>query len=111
MATNVPVGTVIGSIALDGSLADWTDADRIDDVLSVNGYDVYARATGGFLVYALSAPVSIERATTVWLNTDQNSTTGHQIFGFAGGAEFNITMGAAGVPRLFTGNEGQNLVG
>lgn len=110
MATNVPAGTVIGSIALDGSLSDWTDADRIDNRLSVTGYDVYARASGGSLVIALSAPVPIGRATTVWLNTDQDSATDHQIFGFAGGAEYNINIGGAGVPRLFTGDEGQTLV-
>src|SRR5688500_15202973 len=110
MATNVPAGTVIGSIALDGSLADWTDADRIDDVLRVDGYDVYARATGGSLVLGLSAPVSIGRATTVWLNTDQDPTTGFQIFGFTGGAEYNITFSRTGVPRLFTGDEGETRV-
>src|SRR5688572_3406616 len=110
MATNVPGGTVIGSVALDGSLSDWTDAFRIDNVLSVAGYDVYARATGGSLVIALSAPVAIGRATTAWPNTDQDPHAGHQIFGFAGGAEYNITFSGSGVPRLFTGDEGQTLV-
>src|SRR5918993_4376774 len=107
MATNVPAGTTIGTIALDGSLYEWTDADRIDDSLSVTGYDVFARASGGSLVIALSAPVEVGRGTTAWLNTDQNPTTGFQVFGFAGGAGYNIDIGGAGVPRRFPGNAGE----
>ena len=111
MATNVPAGTVIGSIALNGSLSDWTDDDRIDNVLSEDGYDVFARPTGGSLLIALRAPVSIGAGSTVWFNTDQNETTGHQIFGFAGGAEYNINFNDEGVPQFFTGDEGETLVG
>ncbi|MGZ8196781.1 MAG: type I secretion C-terminal target domain-containing protein [Burkholderiales bacterium] len=103
-------GEVVGSIMLDGSLADWTAADQIDKSLSVAGYDIYARVTGGAYVFALKAPVAIGANTTVWLNTDQNANTGHMIWGFAGGAEYNINFDANGAPALYTGDAGQTLV-
>jgi len=101
---------VVGSITLDGSLADWTTAAQIDKTLSVSGYDIYATATGGSFVFALKAPVAIGATTTAWLNTDQNAGTGYKIWGFAGGAEYNINFDATGTPRLYTGADGQTLV-
>ena len=101
---------VVGSITLDGSLADWTTAAQIDKTLSLSGYDIYATATGGSFVFALKAPVAIGANTTAWLNTDQNAGTGYKIWGFAGGAEYNINFDATGTPRLYTGADGQTLV-
>ena len=72
---------VVGSITLDGSLADWSAADQIDKTLSVSGYDIYAKSTGGSFVFALKAPVAIGANTTAWLNTDQNAATGYKIWG------------------------------
>ena len=103
-------GEVVGSIGLDGNLADWQAADQIDKTLSATGYDIYAKATGGSYVFGLKAPVAIGANTTVWLNTDQNSATGYKIWGWAGGAEYNINFDAAGTPRLYTGADGQTLV-
>jgi serralysin len=105
-----PPAPVVGSITLDGSLADWNTNQQIDSTLSVPGYDIYAQATGGSLVFALQAPTAIGANTTAWLNTDQNAATGFQIFGFAGGAEFNVNFDAAGTPHLFTGNAGETPV-
>jgi serralysin len=105
-----PPSSVVGTVTIDGSLAEWTAADHIDQTLSVGGYDIYARATGGSYVFAIDAPVEIGVNTTAWLNTDQNASTGFQIFGFAGGAEFNINFDNTGTPRLYTGNSGQTLV-
>ena len=48
--------------------------------------------------------------TTVWFNTDMNSATGYQIFGNAGGAEFNLNIKADGTAALYTGAAGQTLV-
>lgn len=62
-------------------------------------------------VFALKSAVAIGQNTTFWLNTDANVATGHQIFGFAGGAEFNVNIGADGVARLYSGADGQTLVG
>src|SRR5215216_7965326 len=102
--------TVVGSITLDGSLADWADGDQIDKILSVGGYDIYAKATGGSYVFALQAPVAIGADTTAWLNTDQNAATGFKVFGFAGGAEYNINFDATGTPHLYTGAAGETPV-
>ncbi|MGE5946085.1 MAG: hypothetical protein ACM35F_05265, partial [Betaproteobacteria bacterium] len=48
--------------------------------------------------------------TTLWFNTDLNTATGHQIWGWAGGAEYNINFGPDGRPALYTGADGQTLV-
>jgi hypothetical protein len=45
----------------------------------------------------------------VWLNTDRNKTSGHQIPGWAGGAEYNVSVDARGLPRLFSGAECRTL--
>jgi len=48
--------------------------------------------------------------TTIWLNTDRDPATGHQIFNSTGGAEYNIEIGVDGTPRLYTGAAGQTFV-
>ncbi len=100
---------VAGTVTLDGSLSDWTTAQQIDKSLSTSGYDIYAKTSGGYYVFALQAPVAVGSTTTVWLNTDQNANTGYKIWGFAGGAEFNINFDASGTPHLYTGADGQTL--
>jgi hypothetical protein len=105
-----PRSPIVGSVNLDGNLGEWTVADQIDDTLSVDGFDIFAKATGGSLVFALDAPAVIGPNTTVWMDTDANPATGFQVFGFAGGAEFNINFDAVGTPHLYTGNAGQTLV-
>jgi serralysin len=98
-----------GNIVIDGSLADWSSSDRID-YGDVAGYSLYERAQGGSYIFALSSVVPIGANTTFWFNTDQNTATGFQIFGFAGGAEFNVTIAADGTASLYTGGQGQTLV-
>ncbi|MFM1815781.1 MAG: hypothetical protein RLZ98_2476, partial [Pseudomonadota bacterium] len=103
--------TQYGDITLDGSLADWTVADRLDTAQSgVAGYEFYGRYAAESFVFALKSPVAIGADTTLWLNTDRNLSTGYQVWGFAAGAEYNINFDAAGVPRLYTGADGQTLV-
>src|SRR5687767_4296891 len=103
-------GQAIGTITLDGRLGDWNSTYVVDKSLSVSGYDIYARYTAGYYVFAIKAPVAIGANTTVWLNTDRDASTGYQISGTAGGAEYNINFDATGTPRLYTGADGQNLV-
>ncbi|WP_242122673.1 cadherin domain-containing protein [Sphingobium sp. Sx8-8] len=97
------------SITLDGSLSDWFSTDRIDDN-SNPGYEVYSTVDSGNFIFALKAPVQIGANTTVWLNTDGKASTGYQIFGYAGGAEYNINFAADGTVNLYTGMAGQTLV-
>jgi Ca2+-binding RTX toxin-like protein len=101
---------VAGSVTLDGDLADWSAAEQIDTSNSVDGYDIYGKTSGDYYVFAVQAPSAIAGGTTLWLNTDQDPATGHQIFGWAGGAEYNIDLDATGTPHLYTGDAGETAV-
>lgn len=96
-------------VTIDGQLSDWSLADRIDRGADA-GYAIFAKSQGNDIVFALMAPQAIGANTTAWLNTDRNTGTGHQIFGFAGGAEYNVNVGADGLVSLFSGAAGQTLV-
>ncbi len=102
----------MASPTLDGSLIDWTAADRLEDPsTTIAGYQLYGRYADGVFYFALQSALAIGANTTLWLNTDQSSSTGYQVWGFAAGAEFNVNFGADGIPRLYTGADGQTLVG
>ena len=108
-----PPPTVHGAVTLDGSLADWSAANRLDTAADgVAGYEVYGQYAGGDFVFALKAPtgVKIGANTTFWLNTDQNTSTGYQIWGFAGGAEYNVNIGADGKRRSTPAPPARSLV-
>ncbi|MCU6454550.1 M10 family metallopeptidase C-terminal domain-containing protein [Sphingomonas sp. A2-49] len=96
-------------LIVDGNLNDWTQADRIDRGLGA-GYAIYARADGADFVFAMTSPTAIGANTTAWLNTDRNAATGYQVFGFAGGAEYNVNFAADGTVSLYSGAAGQTLV-
>ncbi len=95
----------------DGLLTEWTAAQRIDATNGVAGYELYGKLSGDSFVFALKSAVAIGQGTTFWLDTDTNVATGYQIFGFTGGAEFNVNIGADGVARLYSGADGQTLIG
>ncbi|GAA3717999.1 hypothetical protein GCM10022268_28030 [Sphingomonas cynarae] len=97
-------------IRVDGVLDDWNEADRIDGLGPVSGYRVYGTSDTSSYSIALTAPTAIGLNTTIWLNTDRNASTGYQVFGFAGGAEYNINIAADGTASLYTGGAGQTLV-
>jgi serralysin len=96
-------------ITVDGDLSDWVVSERID-YSDVSGYSLFAQAQGGFFFFALSGPIQIGTNTTVWFNTDLDAATGFQIFGFAGGAEYNLNIGSDGTASLYSGAAGQTLV-
>lgn len=100
------------AIVLDGALLDWTSNDRLETAATtIAGYALYGRLEGDVFYFALSSAVAINANSTLWLNTDANINTGYKVWGFAAGAEFNVNFGANGVPRLYTGADGQTLVG
>jgi Ca2+-binding RTX toxin-like protein len=100
-----------GTVTLDGDLAEWTAADRLDSAASgAAGYALHGKYTGDAYVFAINSAVAIGANTTVWLNTDQNTATGYKIWGFAGGAEYNVNFDSAGLPHLYTGADGQTPV-
>jgi serralysin len=99
------------TITIDGNFSDWIGSEQIDHG-DVPGYSLYAEAQSGFLHFDLNGPagVTLGPNTTIWLNTDLNAATGYQIFGFAGGAEYNVNIKADGTAALYTGADGQTLV-
>jgi peptidoglycan/xylan/chitin deacetylase (PgdA/CDA1 family) len=101
-----------GSINVDGNLTDWTAAERIDTApgSSQAGYEVYGKYAANNYIFGIKSAVAIGNGSTIWIDADQNATTGYQIFGFAGGAEYNIQIGTDGVAKLYSGAEGQTLV-
>ena len=104
-----------GNITVDGGLSDWTTRDRLDIVpgTGLSGYEVYGKYAGNAYVLAIKSASSsdpIGANTTVWLDTDQNASTGYQVFGFAGGAEYNVNFSTDSQPYLYTGAAGENYV-
>ena len=100
------------AIVLDGTLLDWTAGDRLETAATtIAGYELYGRLEADIFYFALRSAAPIQATSTLWLNTDANVATGYQVWGFAAGAEFNVNFGADGVPRLYTGADGQTLVG
>lgn len=98
------------TLTLDGNLSDWT-GDDLYSGSTPDGYAVYGRAEGDAYYFAFSAPLAIGADTTLWINSDRDASSGYQIFGFAGGAEYNVNIGTDGVARLYTGGAGQTLIG
>ena len=102
------MATIKPTITIDGNFSDWISSERID-YGDVTGYSLYSEAQNGFLYFDLNAPtgVAIGPTTTIWLNTDLNAATGYQIFGFAGGAEYNVEINADGTATLYQDSAGQ----
>ncbi|EAW34922.1 polysaccharide deacetylase family protein [Lyngbya sp. PCC 8106] len=102
-----------GDVTVDGNIADWTASDRLDFAPGTGqaGYQIYGKYTGDAYVFGFQTDTNtIGANTTLWLNTDQNTSTGYQIFGFAGGAEYNVNFDINGIPSLYTGGAGETLV-
>jgi peptidoglycan/xylan/chitin deacetylase (PgdA/CDA1 family) len=101
-----------GNINVNGSLTDWQASERLDYQPAIGqlGYEVYGKYADNAYLFAISSPQAIGPGSTIWLNTDQKLDTGFKVFGFAGGAEFNIQVGADGKAALYSGSEGQTLV-
>ncbi|MEN9502099.1 MAG: hypothetical protein RI964_1384 [Pseudomonadota bacterium] len=102
------------TITLDGNASDWTEQDRLDTPpgTPVTGYKLYGRYEGNtYNLLLQSTSRTIGAATTIWLNTDQNASTGYQIFGNTGGEEFNVNFYTDGKPYLYSGADGQNYIG
>ena len=97
-----------GNPQLDGQASDWSDADLLGT--HPDGYKLYGRYLNGLVFLALESTQgqAIGPSTTLWLNTDQDTTTGYQVWGFATGAEYNINVYTDGTPHLYTGADGQN---
>ena len=103
---------VYGSVTLDGDLTDWDAGTRLDTpATGTAGYALYGDVQGDGLVFAIQADaVAIGANTTIWLDTDLDRGTGYQIWGFTGGAEYNVNIAADGSAALYTGGAGETFV-
>jgi serralysin len=92
------------AIALDGNLADWSSADRLEKAgLGTSGHEIYGRFEDGKFLFAIKAPEAIGAGTTFWLNTDRDATTGKLVFGSTVGADYYINFNSGGLPELYDG--------
>ncbi len=110
---NLELSTTYGNITVDGSLADWTASDRLDSAANGTaqvGYELYGKYNANNYLFAIKSAQAIGAGTTIWLNTDQNKSTGYQVFGYAGGAEYNINFATDGKAYLYSGADGQNYI-
>lgn len=101
------------AITIDGQSNDWSEADQLDipPATSVSGYQLYGRyENNSYKLMIRSNVQTIGPNTTIWLDTDQNISTGYQIFGFTGGAEYNINISTDGKPYLYSGGPGEKLL-
>lgn len=97
---------------LDGDDGEWTQLERLDGASyhAVAGFETYGTFDTTHFHFALRSPSPIGAGTTFWLNSDQDDSTGYQIFGLVGGAEFNINFFLDGTPYLYTDADGQTYV-
>ncbi|WP_052055671.1 polysaccharide deacetylase family protein [Myxosarcina sp. GI1] len=112
--TTVELNAAYGNITLDGNLSDWTQSDRLDYLPGTGqaGYEIYGKLIEDAYVFAIkSDSTAIGAGTTVWLNSDRNNSTGYQIWGSLGGAEYNVNFFSDNKPYLYTGAAGENYVG
>ncbi|RVU84208.1 hypothetical protein EOL70_12030 [Leucothrix sargassi] len=100
-------------ITIDGDITDWSAEDRLELSPStpVDGFELYGRyESNAYKVLLRNLNGTIDTSTTFWLNTDQDSATGYLIWGYAGGAEYNVNIAADGQPYLYQDADGQTLV-
>jgi hypothetical protein len=95
--------TTIGTITLDGSFTDWLAAQSLENPANASSnYQIYGAlindpTLGENYVIGLDATGStdpvIAAGTVIYLNTDQNNTTGFSPFGVVG-AEYEVQFAA-----------------
>lgn len=100
-------GATIGEITLDGDISDWPGRYRLDlpPWQASLGTQLYGTYQDGHFVLAIVSPdIATGTNVTVWLNTDRDPSTGYQIWGWAGGAEYNVDFAVGSDPFLYTGD-------
>lgn len=110
--------SAFAGVTLDGDLSEWSSGDRLYPApwQQASDYAVYGSYDAATATYYIALETnsngvtSIGAGTTVWLNTDRITTTGHLIWGWAGGAEYNVNVYSDGKPYLYTGAAAQNFV-
>jgi len=100
------MATKVGNITLDGAFGDWpANAMIMTAANAVAGYQVYGTlladpTLGQTYVIGIDATAAtdagIGAGTVIYLNTDQNDTTGYSLSGTAIGAEYEIQFAIVG---------------
>ena len=109
---DAPPPVIIGGKTLDGDLSDWGAATRLDTpALGVAGYALHGDLQESVYTFAISTDdTPIGANTTIWLDTDLDTSTGYLVWGWAAGAEYNINFGQDGIARLYSGAAGSVLI-
>ena len=121
---NYVIGTVpvvVGGTTLDGVIdpGEWLGSELLFETGAGQqpvGYRLYGAieqdaTLGDVFVLAIESELAaIGANTTIWIDADRDTATGHQIWGWAGGAEYNINIGVDGVAKLFSGAAGATFV-
>lgn len=107
-----PPALTLGGKILDGDLSEWDAENRLDTPeTGVANYAIYGDLQDGVYTFAISTDgVAIGANTTIWLDTDRDTSTGYLLWGWAAGAEYNINFGQDGVARLYSGAAGEILI-
>lgn len=100
----------VGSKRVDGYLKDWTGVRPLYTHSGYGSYALYGETWADGTIFAISRTAPIGANTTIWLDTDLDRSTGHQIWGFTGGAEYNIQIAADGSAALYSGAGGQTFI-
>jgi len=91
----------LGPVNLDGTLNEWAFLDRLDPApgQTPSGYELYGRYENETYYFGIETDgIPIGSNTTIWLNTDQDPSTG---VGWAGGAEFYVNLIVDSTPHLY----------
>lgn len=100
----------------------WTAANRLDTTAAMQkaGFEIYGRyenSTYKLLLKSVApsagvAPTPISTNTTIWLNSDGQSSTGYKIWNWAGGEEFSFNIASDGTVDWYRyPNNTQTLIG
>lgn len=99
-----------GPVVVDGNLDEWDLTDRLNiprdrPPYLGTGDLLYGRYVDGvepmYVLAISSASVPLGPETTVWMNTDQDSSSGYQLWGSYAGAEFFINTYIDNTPHLY----------
>lgn len=83
------------NFTVDGNLSEWVLVHRLDAApwQRQDNLTLYGQLTDTTLFLALSSlSTPIGSGTTLWLGTDRDESTGHLIWGWAGGAEYRVEI-------------------
>ncbi len=116
---NLVFASTYGPITIDGNLDDWKVYERLNlpnnlpptlargDAL----YGKYVKESNVYVFAFKCENTSISQNSTLWINADNDNSTGYKIWGSFLGAEFYVNIYSDGKPYLYDGVNYGNYVG